>query len=378
MFGRLTASLVAICSTCVLIHIQGVCGLSNPIVPVHISIHELLSTCVDACFRGCAEIRAVQQKREASIDKSLQQVEFKNALDPKSALTEADKAAQAAIVSALRREWGGHQLRIVGEEDDEDVEMDEGGTLPWIAPSNSEAANRGLRRDLCTNLSNDDDMTVPVQDIIVFVDPLDGTREFVEGRLSNCQTLIGVAVNGQAVAGAIGIPFPDGTMTKDTTVVYGHAGAGHYGVVGSTTVILPSNPHNNDGSLRRPFIASGDSTAPVMVTARALALEQVGGTSVLYGGAGNKILATAVGHVDGTIQHCFGGPWDVCAPAAVLRSMGGRITNLLGEEIYITSSSGDRAPSLGFVATGAGSGVDHDELVRVLRASPVVRAYTAR
>ena len=32
---------------------------------------------------------------------------------------------------------------------------------------------------------------------------LDGTREFVEGRLENVQALVGIAVNGVATAGAI-------------------------------------------------------------------------------------------------------------------------------------------------------------------------------
>ena len=49
-----------------------------------------------------------------------------------------------------------------------------------------------------------------MEDVCVFVDPVDGTREFVEGRLENCQCLIGISVNGRAVAGAIGLPFPKG------------------------------------------------------------------------------------------------------------------------------------------------------------------------
>jgi hypothetical protein len=67
-----------------------------------VNINELLSTCVDACSRGCAEIRSVQERRAAG---GSFQVEIKDATDPKSALTEADGASQAAIVNALRLEW---------------------------------------------------------------------------------------------------------------------------------------------------------------------------------------------------------------------------------------------------------------------------------
>ena len=41
-----------------------------------------------------------------------------------------------------------------------------------------------------------------------FVDPLDGTREFVEGRLDAVQCLVGVAVGDTPVCGAVGLPFP--------------------------------------------------------------------------------------------------------------------------------------------------------------------------
>jgi hypothetical protein len=41
-------------------------------------------------------------------------------------------------------------------------------------------------------------------EITIYVDPLDGTREFVKERLENCQVLVGIAIGGESVAGAIG------------------------------------------------------------------------------------------------------------------------------------------------------------------------------
>jgi hypothetical protein len=72
-----------------------------------IPVNDLLSTCVDACLLGCAEIRAIQQKRADTTGSPLAQqirVTLKDSLDPKSALTEADGAAQRAILQALVRE----------------------------------------------------------------------------------------------------------------------------------------------------------------------------------------------------------------------------------------------------------------------------------
>jgi len=53
----------------------------------------------------------------------------------------------------------------------------------------------------------DDLQSLVVSDISVFIDPLDGTREFVERRLEAVTSLVGVYYRGQAVAGIIGLPF---------------------------------------------------------------------------------------------------------------------------------------------------------------------------
>ena len=203
-----------------------------------ISVRALLSTCCDACALGCAAIRDVQAQRSAG---DALQVRLKTKDDPRSALTEADAAAQRAIVGALLHEWPG--LRIVGEEDD--------APLPLAAPD-------GLRRDLCVGCESD--VTAELADITLYVDPLDGTREFVEERLQNCQTLVGVAVRGRAVAGAVGIPFPSGDLRSDATIVYGLVGAG-YGTLGQE-LARPFIPR--DASRPRPYVATGDTLPSIM------------------------------------------------------------------------------------------------------------------
>lgn len=332
-----------------------------------ISINELLSTCIDASLRGCAEIRAVQAKRQET--GSLSQTTLKDASDSRSALTEADGAAQNAIVTSLTKEWN-HELEIIGEEDDDDKNSSSGKPDATQETTNNV---KPLRRDLCRDILMDDDSdTVLLSDVQIWVDPLDGTREFVENRVSNCQSLIGITVKEIPIAGVMAIPFPDGTLSLEPTVVYGHVGAG-YGVCG--TSLMKSNKSYDH--LERPLVASGDSQAPVMVSGRAIALECAGGgSSVLYGGAGNKILATAAGHVDCTIQHRFGGPWDTCAPEAVLRAMGGKITTWTGDDLTVTHKNAPHhVCNLGFVATGPNSAIDHDALIASLRESKVVQDY---
>jgi 3'-phosphoadenosine 5'-phosphosulfate (PAPS) 3'-phosphatase len=272
-----------------------------------------------------------------------------------------------AIVNALRLEWG-PGLKIVGEEEDDDCEQ--GSTL---TSSNNLAK---LQRDLCGELAIVEGNELPLTDVTIFVDPLDGTKEFVEGRLNNCQALVGIAVAGIAAAGAIGVPFPNGDLSGESTIVFGQIGAGH-GIIGSP--FTPSSEAVRSGNLPRPLVASGDSTEPVMVDSRKAVIDRFGGSNVLYGGAGNKILSTALGHVDCTIQPKFGGPWDTCAPEAIIRSMGGQLTDLVGNDIVVYQSNAPKdSNKLGFLATGKYSAIDHKELSSILRALPAVQAYVSR
>ena len=84
--------------------------------PQRVKLDELLSTCVDASLRGCAEIRRVQAQRVSGGAAALTIMEAKDEQELAGQyLTEADLAAQAAIVAALEAAWPG--LRIVGEEE---------------------------------------------------------------------------------------------------------------------------------------------------------------------------------------------------------------------------------------------------------------------
>lgn len=49
--------------------------------------------------------------------------------------------------------------------------------------------------------------TTPAKDIVVWVDPLDGTSEYTQGLLDHVTVLIGLAVNGKAVGGVIHQPY---------------------------------------------------------------------------------------------------------------------------------------------------------------------------
>jgi 3'-phosphoadenosine 5'-phosphosulfate (PAPS) 3'-phosphatase len=71
-----------------------------------------------------------------------------------------------------------------------------------------------------------------VTEATVFIDPLDGTKEFLKGNLSAVTVLIGLAINGKSRAGIIHYPFaPEnksvgktvfGTMEHGAYVAFNH------------------------------------------------------------------------------------------------------------------------------------------------------------
>ena len=201
-----------------------------------ISLPRLVSTCADAARRGCTVIRSVQARREAVLasaaadattdgggnnaadalkEASSHGIQYKVDGDPRSALTEADGAAQEVILHCLRHRWGA-DLHIVGEEDEDgddgtnDDEERQDVFERYGVPKPEDAA---LNEDI---LSTDSTQEVPLSSVTLFVDPMDGTREFVEGRLGNVQCLVGVVVDGQPVGGVVGLPFAGGrTETQE-------------------------------------------------------------------------------------------------------------------------------------------------------------------
>jgi len=196
-----------------------------------ISITELLSTCIDACRRGCEVIRNVRHKlvQSSNVVGSDSQffccsaVKYKISNDPRSALTEADEASQKVITECLNDSWAkeirGGLIKIVGEEDEgADDFVDSVSLHDMMAHFDKYNSPRidqePIQRDLLSRSDNTqilDSISEAAcnekNELIIFIDPMDGTREFVENRIENVQCLIGITLNGKPIAGAVGMPM---------------------------------------------------------------------------------------------------------------------------------------------------------------------------
>lgn len=184
-----------------------------------------------------------------------------------------------------------------------------------------------------------------------FVDPLDGTREFV-ARNGEFAVMIGLAEKGEAVLGVIVCP------------AIGRAFAGAKGV--GAFEVAP------DGT-RRAIRASSAKTlgAAELLVSRSqgaagledLALRLGFRKVTRCGSAGVKATRIAAGEADVYAQPGRAGAlWDACAPEALVMAAGGRVSDARG--VVIDYAARELPNHHGFVAT---NGPLHEDVLELLR-----------
>lgn len=136
------------------------------------------------------------------------------------------------------------------------------------------------------------------------VDPLDGTREYMEGR-QDWAVHIGLAIDGQASVGAVALPARNQILSSDAP--------------------LP---------LRRP------ARKPRMVVSRTrppheavTVADQLGAELIPMGSAGAKAMAVVLGEAEIYLHAGGQYEWDNCAPAAVASAAGLHVSRIDGSPL---------------------------------------------
>jgi 3'-phosphoadenosine 5'-phosphosulfate (PAPS) 3'-phosphatase len=283
-------------------------------------------------------------------------------------MTIADTAAQKVIVSSLLSKYY-LNLNIVGEED-EPMEIDVG--------SKKELNDTMLDSEfyLPVVLKESDDLEEPpdalnMDEITIYVDPLDGTREFVEGQLSNVQCLIGLCWHGRPLTGAIGLPFGSDKDETSTEVVFGLVGKGIGKLFCSKadTMVYEacSVPESNayfEGSTIHVLSGDSSSDLPAIAVAERV-FEKEGIQHHIAGGCRNKLLRQTQG-ITLVLQHIKTCLWDTTAPLSVLTAVGGKVTDFFGF-LLIYGTNDVLGNQLGVVSSGPGASKQHDELTKANR-----------
>lgn len=156
----------------------------------------------------------------------------------------------------------------------------------------------------------------------MWVDPLDGTSEYTQGFVDHVTVLIGISVDGRAVAGVICQPFGKFVSSSEVTgrMIWAIVGLGVFGIEKTEApkdqlIITTTRSHGS---------------TEIYDSIEALKPNQV----LRVGGAGNKVLLVIEGKAHVYLFPSAGcKKWDTCGPEAVLRANGGILTDIHGNDI---------------------------------------------
>lgn len=239
---------------------------------------SLLDAMTDIASQAAAAIMRVRKNGAIARTKS-----------DSSPVTEADEAAEAIILEGLAR------------------------LLPGIGIVSEEAASQTE--------------TLHVPDPFILVDPLDGTREFIEGR-DEFTVNIAIIQNGRPVAGVVGAPALDtiwrGAMTMGSERLHLPAGL----IAKDATNKMPLHTSAHSGDVWRAMVSRShlDPTTENWLSRFSRVERMDCGSSV-------KFCRIAEGKADVYPRLGRTSEWDIAAGDAVLSAAGGVVLTPAGEPV---------------------------------------------
>ena len=179
-----------------------------------------------------------------------------------------------------------------------------------------EALRRHRPDDAILSEESPDDPARLARARVWIVDPLDGTREYCEGR-TDWAVHVGLAVDGRPAAGAVAVPALGRLFRSDR----------------------PAAPV---AQRVRPLVLVSRSRPPVEAAAIAA---QLGADVAEMGSAGAKAMAVVAGEADLYVHAGGQREWDNCAPAAVALGAGLHASRLDGTSLCYNRAD-TRVPDL--------------------------------
>ena len=206
---------------------------------------------------------------------------------------------------------------------------------------------------------------IQTQKLVVWVDPIDGTKCYTVGDKDGVTCLIGISLGDTPIAGIINKPFGNSKYNTlfsiDKLGIFGYNILQHYNI--------PLN-NNIDMNLLTPNIATKyrDKNRKIL----AMSMSDITNNkekeyfnkikynkAIKMGGCGNKILSIVLNKCDIFILYKnYSKKWDTCAGHSFINAIGGDITQLNNNKI-LYSQYNDVKNSNGFVVTWQ-SGNFHD------------------
>jgi 3'(2'), 5'-bisphosphate nucleotidase len=348
-------------------------------------LKKLMSACIYLARRGGDIIKEEHNKGIISLNAHNKKTEGDTRtvteMEAHEVLTVADGRAQDAIITSLRSLFGPN-LRIVGEEGE--CPEEELATKWSDIINDDEQLQHAALLHPFNNVPLQLKESLTAADVCLWIDPLDGTKEFVLGNLTNVSVLIGIAVCDRPVAGVILQPFVGGG-----DVTYGAIGVGvfHNGDKIEADRIKVDDDDDKDKDKDSSSSSDDTTTIRIAISGKHIgdggrlndAIDRLNDVDVdpsnnnsntkpyvqvlPLNACGNKMLRVIRGDASVHLQGPGASRWDTCAGEALLMALGGVVTSLDGLPYqYIQDSCYDNAD--GFVA--ARTPELHSRLVQAL------------
>jgi len=351
--------------------VTGTPGSLERLCSISLRACQLMNPLISAVYQ---QIVSSNQNEGTSTEKSTMKKEKQD----KSAFTIADGLVQRLLISVLFSHVAFRD--IVGEEDEDHAEENEedasgewwlqvqGLTVPKsLSPlvESTKADIQSLADEYLSPKSNDntDSDKCSYQRLTVFIDPIDGTREFSTGKGEQCSVCIGFAnEHGRAVGGVVYRPL---SQPKPTWV----AGAESEGYALYDFGEEKSSSANNSSDtgteeirakkMRGGLLTTNGSISPFVESL----IEELHMERIKSGGAGNKMMMLLENSISGNddangsmvyIQDRGVSRWDTCAAEACLEAFGGnlmKMTHLLETEDDLERGRNQQGESYTYLAS---------------------------
>jgi 3'(2'), 5'-bisphosphate nucleotidase len=256
----------------------------------------------------------------------------------------AEVAARAAG-EIIARHYAAGPLAVEHKADDSPVTAADRDANAAIL----EILQRAFPADAILSEETPDDPTRLAASRVWIVDPLDGTRDFVQ-RTDDFAVHVGLSVDGEAVVGAVYLPVKG--------ALYAAArGGGAWREQGGVRT-----PLRVSSTAARADVKIGISRHFLSDKLRA-ALDAGAIANRVPIGASVKHMAVSAGELDAVINLSSGElEWDTCAPEVVIREAGGRYTD--GDGAPFRYNQPDPTHRRGSIAS---NGACHDTLIDLVR-----------
>lgn len=294
---------------------------------------QVMSVAVKATDRAAQLVRDIMKSDDLGIVQKTGEKDLQ---------TLADRTANDCIVGSLKKAFKG--LSVIGEEGDVD-----------LSKVDSKILVEGFDEKVFEQFSgkiSDKIRNATLEELTVWVDPLDGTQEYTEGLLDHVTVLVGIAVGEVATGGVINQPFFN-YQSSDANKTLGRT---FYGVLGAGVV----NLEKVKAPAGERIVTTTRSHSTGLISD---VVNSVSPTSVIkVGGSGHKVMLLIEGQAH---AYVFPSPgckkWDTCAPEAILHALGGKMTDIKGD-VYKYHTGVQFVDEWGILATGESG--DHDDYLK--------------